>query len=299
MEMTINRLPARTWEHLGMNEAKIEAIAPDRECEPEIRQTEQGTVYRLHYLENGSYENQVQITAEPGSSVSYIIVTDQEPGMSGFSSLRIRAEIGEGASLRLYLVHLLEQSFTALTETKLSLAEQAGAEVVQVILGGRVYAGGYFDLLGAGSSVTARIGYLGTRDSHLDMNYVARHYGKNTTSRMESTGVLRDNAFKLLRGTIDFLRGSRGAVGDETEDVLLIGEDVVNQSIPLILCAEEDVEGNHGASIGQPDEGELFYLASRGIGAKEAERLIARARLESVISRIPSQQIREEALARL
>ena len=40
--------------------------------------------------------------------------------------------------------------------------------------------------------------------------------------------------------------------------MLLVGDNMVNQTIPLILCAEEDVEGNHGASIGKLDENVLF-----------------------------------------
>ncbi len=43
-----------------------------------------------------------------------------------------------------------------------------------------------------------------------------------------------------------------------------MGDDVVNQTIPLILCAEEDVKGSHGASIGQLDEETLFYMQARG-----------------------------------
>lgn len=344
MDMTINRLPARTWEHLGMNESVIRDIKAERRCEPQLEgangavpgtdgfvdwdsietglgadmgkltdavkldyfrspageESNQPVTYRLHYRESGAYANCVRISAEPGSSADYIFVTEQEPGAAGLSALQIKAEVAADAHLRLYLVESLEHSFDALHDIGIRLAENAGAEVVQVILvGGRVYTGGHFDLTGQHSDITARIGYLGTQGSHLDMNYVARHRGLGTTSRMESSGVLRDNAFKLFRGTIDFLQGSSGAKGDETEDVLLIGDDVVNQTIPLILCAEEDVEGNHGATIGQLDEAELFYLASRGIGAEEAERLIARARLEAVITRIPSEQVRREALERL
>ena len=55
---------------------------------------------------------------------------------------------------------------------------------------------------------------------------------------MQAGGVLRDHAFKLYRGTIDFKWGAKGAVGNEKEDVLLLSNDVVNQTIPLILCAE-------------------------------------------------------------
>lgn len=51
-----------------------------------------------------------------------------------------------------------------------------------------------------------------------------------------------------------------------------MGDNVVNQTIPLILCAEEDVEGNHGASIGQLDEEMLFYLSSRGMSAESAQQ---------------------------
>lgn len=78
-----------------------------------------------------------------------------------------------------------------------------------------------------------------------------------------------------MRGTIDFVHGCVGAKGDEKEDVLLVGDNMVNQTIPLILCAEEDVEGNHGASIGKLDENMLFYACherhSPGGGTETAD----------------------------
>ncbi|MCD7760294.1 MAG: SufD family Fe-S cluster assembly protein, partial [Clostridiales bacterium] len=61
-------------------------------------------------------------------------------------------------------------------------------------------------------------------------------------------------------------------------------------TVPLILCAEEDVEGNHGATIGQLDEDLLFYLMSRGMSAGAVEDMVARARIEAVC-----QQIGDEA----
>lgn len=49
---------------------------------------------------------------------------------------------------------------------------------------------------------------------------------------------------------------------------------MVNQTIPLILCAEEDVKGSHGASIGQLDEETLFYMQARGISEEQAYALM-------------------------
>ena len=63
---------------------------------------------------------------------------------------------------------------------------------------------------------------------------------------------------------------------------VLMGDDVVNQTIPLILCSEEDVKGSHGASIGELPQDILFYFASRGIEKEIAEKIISRAKLETL-----------------
>ena len=75
---------------------------------------------------------------------------------------------------------------------------------------------------------------------------------------------------------------------------MLLGDGVVNQTIPLILCGEEDVEGNHGATIGRLDEKMLFYLASRGKPEEAARSLLASARIEAVVALLP-EALAEEA----
>ena len=73
----------------------------------------------------------------------------------------------------------------------------------------------------------------------------------------------------------------------------MLGDDLVNQTIPLILCQEEDVEGNHGASMGKLDDSVLYYLSSRGIPEEKAEQIMARARIDAVCDRIPQEAIRK------
>ena len=102
-------------------------------------------------------------------------------------------------------------------------------------------------------------------------------------SRILASGALADKAYKTFRGTIDFKTGSSGSKGDEREKVILLDEDVVNRSIPLILCTEEDVEGAHGAAIGSLDEEILFYIKSRGISPEEAKRLVIFGMFESLL----------------
>ena len=138
------------------------------------------------------------------------------------------------------------------------------------------------------------MGYLAAKDQKVDINLIVNHIGRKTNCVIEADGSLNDRAEKIFRGTIDFKNGSSGSKGQECEQVLLLGDDVVNKTIPLILCAEENVEGNHGATIGALDDDTLFYFASRGMDEKTAERVMTRAKLERICRRIPDAQSREE-----
>ncbi|MDD5923128.1 MAG: SufD family Fe-S cluster assembly protein, partial [Eubacteriales bacterium] len=64
---------------------------------------------------------------------------------------------------------------------------------------------------------------------------------------------------------------------------------VINQTIPVILCTEEDVEGVHGATIGRLAQDMMFYMESRGISEEEIYRMMSRARIESAASAIPDE----------
>ena len=66
----------------------------------------------------------------------------------------------------------------------------------------------------------------------------------------------------------------------------MLGDDAVNKTVPLILCAEENVVGNHGATIGQLDADTLFYFESRGIAREQAEEILARALMHPVLGQV-------------
>ena len=103
---------------------------------------------------------------------------------------------------------------------------------------------------------------------------------------MTADGVLQGGAKKIYRGTIDFKNGSAGAVGDEKETVLLLSDDVVNQTIPLILCSEEDGAGQPWRQHRQVDDELLFYLCSRGFSEQEAVDMMLRRKLMPCAARL-------------
>ena len=219
---------------------------------------------------------------------------------SGLSSIQIKIYAEENAKVHLSMAQILEKSEISFWDIGGELKENASVKIIKLEAGSKkAYTGPLMNLSGTKSSFDAQIGYYGKDKQKFDMNYVARHTGKRTVSNMETNGILEDSAFKLFRGSIDFKPGCSGAKGDEKETVLLLGDNVVNQTIPLILCSEEDVEGNHGASIGNLDEKTMFYLKSRGFSEKAAQNMVARARIDSICEKIPDGYIREKVAEKL
>lgn len=180
-------------------------------------------------------------------------------------------------------------------KTAVSLAadaqEDAKIDVTQIVLGGAGnILGGNIFLRGNRSSLDAAIHYQYLADHELDLNWVITHAGQKSESRILAQGSLNDRCKKVFRGTIEFLRGAAGSVGEETEDVLLLSDEVHNQTVPVILCSEENVQGNHGASIGRLSDELLYYLQSRGPSKEDIIRLLTAARLKSALRRIPDSE---------
>lgn len=252
---------------------------------------------RLHfaYGAQAGAVNRIGLLAGEGSTYTVIMDFTGERDGAGQAVVQTKLSLGRNACIRLVQIQRLGSQVTFLNDVGADCGENAQVELVQLVLGGHeTYMGSRTELGQQGSALTCEIGYLLDGDQKLDMNYVASHTAKKTHCDINASGVLRDKAFKLFRGTIDFRRGSAGSKGNEKEDVLLMSDGVVNQTIPLILCEEEDVEGNHGATIGKLDEDLLFYLESRGIGQDEVYEMLARAKIDAVCRRIPDARTVEE-----
>ena len=219
----------------------------------------------------------------------------EDPGASEYE-----ITLGEGA--RLDLVQLREASGKDLSynNVRVTCGDKAYFGWYRVVLGGaESYDNCSVTLAGKESSFAANVCYRLDGTEKYDLNCEAIHTGKRTESAISASGVLADRASKLMRGTIDFRTGCSGSVGNETEDVLLLSEEVRNQSVPVILCSEEDVVGNHGASIGRPDEDMLFYMETRGVDEETACEMLARAKIDSVIRKIPDESVREKIWAKI
>lgn len=192
----------------------------------------------LDYPDRKNCFQNVKIYAKAGESVTVWTVVRSKKDAEGKAVLRTLLQAEENAKIRLVQVDLLGDRMQLFNDIGVESGKQAQIEVVQLFLGAeKIWAGSYATLTGEMSHLQLDAGYYREKQQLLDMNYVAQHIGKKTESNMNVGGVLQDASKKVFRGTIDFPLGCVGAKGDEMEDVLILGEDAINQTVPLILCA--------------------------------------------------------------
>lgn len=77
---------------------------------------------------------------------------------------------------------------------------------------------------------------------------------------------------------------------------MLLSNKAKSIALPMLLCTEEDVEGNHSTASGKVDAKQLFYLMTRGLSYKEAVKLIVKANFQKIIDRINDEELRNVIL---
>ena len=128
------------------------------------------------------------------------------------------------------------------------------------------------------------------------MNDLTTLTGVKTRTNMLTYGILKNNAQKSYKSTIDFKCGCSKAYGKEYENVLLLDDTVNSKSLPMLLCTEEDVEGSHSVSSGKVDTNQLFYLMSRGLSKKEATKLIIFSKFNTLLEKETNEELRNEII---
>ncbi len=232
-----------------------------------------------------------------GSSVTIIqnYLSDSEGKFKHAGSTRLYLE--SGADVTLIQVQFLNKNTEHFSDIGIELEKDAKATIIRVEMGAEfVVSGCMAKMKGENSDIDVNTLYYGDRDRIFDFNDVVRHFGKKTNSVIKAQGALFDNSKKIYRGTIDFVRGSKSAIGDEAENTLVFSPNVINKSAPLILCQEHDVEGHHSASIGRIDEGLMFYMQTRGFEKEEIMQMMIESNFNPTIDKIPDENIKESIL---
>lgn len=247
--------------------------------------------------ENAVLIDNIEITANENTKSTIIIKYTSNQENESYHNGIIKAKAEKNAELNIILVNLMNTKSNNFLAIENEFEENAKINYTIVDFGGKHSITNYYsNLQGDNCDNQLNTIYLGKENQVFDLNYIGELRGKKSNIDIEVQGALKDTSKKHFKGTIDFKKGCKKATGNENEACMLLSDTAKSIALPMLLCSEEEVEGNHSSSAGKIGEKELFYIMSRGFELKEAMKLMVRARFNQILEKIENEELREEIL---
>ena len=152
------------------------------------------------------------------------------------------------------------------------------------------------NLAGPGTDARMLALWFGDADQHFDHHTLQLHAQPHAASDLLFKGALTDRATSVFRGLIRVEPGAQLTDAYQTNRNLLLSDRANAIALPSLEIEADDVRCSHGATIGQVEDGQLFYLMSRGLTRAQAERLLVLGFFDEVIGRIPMAGVRTRVL---
>lgn len=239
----------------------------------------------------------VKILANENSKATIVIKYKSDKNIEFFHNGIIKIIAKNNSNINVIIVNLLSETSNNFLSIDAELEESSKIKATIIDLGGKNSITNYYsNLIGDLSDNKLESIYLGKDNQLVDINYIAELRGKKSNIDINVQGALKDQAKKHFKGTIDFKKGCKKATGNENEECMLLSNKAKSIALPMLLCSEEDVEGNHSSSAGKVGEKELFYIMSRGFNFKEAMKLMVRAKFNKILENIKDENLKQEIL---
>lgn len=263
------------------------------ETNPRSRETQK---VKLSFNHQGTLVDQYVIIAHEGTKLDVVIDYKTDKALANNQHYGLTRVIAKrGSHVRLFKIQQLDASDNQFEQIFAHSEEGANVEVLNVELGAGFKAVAFEgNLNGRHSRAELKSLYYGEKDQQLDLSYTMNHKGPQSESIILSKGALDDSAKKVFRGNLFFETGAKQSVGKEEEFVILLDKGVKSDSIPALMCSEDDVIGEHAASVGQLDGEKLFYLMSRGFSELEAKKMVIKASFEEVLMTLEDKALKTE-----
>jgi Fe-S cluster assembly protein SufD len=248
-----------------------------------------------HTVERASLFFRLLVVAEEGARFTLIEeYTSTDESLPGYTNAAVELYVGQAAKLEYVSIQTLSRETWHFASHHARVERDAELDWVAGGFGtkkGKVRIQN--DLAGAGATSRVTGAYFADGSQHLDYDTFQEHMAPSTTSDFAFKGALRDHATSVWRGMIRVEPDAQKTNAYQENRNLLLSPDAHADSIPGLEIMANDVRCTHGATVGQVDREQLFYLMARGLSRPEAERLIVRGFFADILDRIELEPVRE------
>jgi len=131
--------------------------------------------------------------------------------------------------------------------------------------------------------------YFGREKHHKDITACVNHLAQSTSSNQIVRGILDGSSVGVYQGGIKVAPNAQKTDGKQMSRALLLSKLAESNSKPELEIFADDVTCAHGATIGELDKDQFFYLLSRGISYDEARDMLIKAYLSEILNEVQNE----------
>lgn len=211
-----------------------------------------------------------------------------------FSNSVTELVAAENSVIAYYMIGSENQKTFHISTQRIQLERNANVSSNSMLTGGALVRRNIHAVLaGKGGECLINGLFLGDNRQHLDNYMLVEHAATHCASHQFYNGILNDNAHGVFQGRIVVHKDAQKTDAKQTNRNLLLSDDARIDTKPQLEIYADDVKCTHGATIGQIDDDALYYLRSRGIGEKEARKMLLFAFAGECTGRIKSEPVRK------
>ena len=203
--------------------------------------------------------------------------------------------VGEGARVTHCKVQDEAGSAFHVASTRAEVSNDGAYDLTTATLGARLSRHEVeVALVGPGAACRVDGLYIVGDGQHADTHSLIDHREPNCASRQNYKGILDGRSRAVFNGRVFVHEGARGTDAQQSNKNLLLSPDARVDTKPQLEIFNDDVKCSHGATVGQLEEEELFYLLSRGLHPDLARNLLTYGFAEEIVEGIKFESIRAQ-----
>lgn len=152
---------------------------------------------------------------------------------------------------------------------------------------------------GEGAHAEVRGLFVGSGSNKHESEVIMRHEKPGCTSSSLFKAIAGDSSYGKFNGMVYVAKGASQTSAEQQFKSLLLSDSARVQTEPQLEIYNDDVSCSHGATVGQLDEVQLFYLESRGFDPITAKKMLIESFAAEVVSLVPDETIQKELLSRV
>lgn len=235
----------------------------------------------------------VIVVAEAGSKAT--IIENYESAGASFTNAAIQIFVEDNANLTHYRVQKESAEAFHIGTTEITLKRGSFYNSTNINLGARLSRHDVhlkFTAEGAEAFVDGL--YMLSGEQHHDTHSTIDHALPNCISHQTYKGVLNDRSRGVFNGKVFVRENASGTDAQQSNKNLLMSNDARVDTKPQLEIFNDDVKCSHGATVGQLEDEELFYLLSRGLNETLARNLLTYGFAEEIVNKIAIESIKKE-----